>query len=667
VLRRSGPICALASIYVASALVFSLLGHAHQFPNLFPDEMFYGKLSQAVAAGDGLEWRGSGWGLPPLWPVVLSLAWHFGSLAEGYGIAKVVGALIAPLCAFPLWFLGREIVGPRLALLPVLLCMLGAWMTVTSYLVSENLAFPLATACLTCTVASLRDTRTRWIAGSAGFAVLAALARTQMLALGVIVLLALVLDVVRQPAGERRVRAMARPPVVWGGLALVVAAGLSAFVAKPDLTNYDVLAHHVSVSEVASTTGKHAASSIVMFGFVPVVAALALMMRPANWRDDRVGPLVVTIAATAVVLFSLLGRFEAWATSGSPVERYAMYLAPLLLVALVAAPGRVTRTAALLSAAIVVVALCAAPITRNYIEQPALYGMQKRLYELGPFARDHLRVSLVLAAIPIAGAGAVALSARRFASVGLSIAVVLTGALMVMQTWAAQHAEIALERSARPQVLPPRLDWVDRAANGPVAMLAIGKAQPLRGSSDLYTDFFNRGVVGLFSTMPSGSGECLVHVEASGVLTLRKPRCAPWVREYVLLAGPWRATFYGQRQVAATQHNGTLISLPRGAPRIFAVVRPPCTDEGCSGALELELHLDEPGLLTATFTPGQRRHRIRVYGRTRRMSTDGPTRVQLRAKPGDRRLELPVDWTASDGPELQSVYVTSAGKTTRIF
>jgi hypothetical protein len=49
------------------------------------------------------------------------------------------------------------------------------------------------------------------------------------------------------------------------------------------------------------------------------------------------------------------------------------------------------------------------------------------------------------------------------------------------------------------------------------------------------------------------------------------------------------------------------------------------------------------------------------------MSTDGPTRVQLRAKPGDRRLELPVDWTASDGPELQSVYVTSAGKTTRIF
>jgi hypothetical protein len=544
-------------------VAYSLVGAGHRFPNLFPDEMFYGKLSQGLAFGDGLEWRGSNWGLPPLWPAVLSLAWHFGSVPDGYGVAKVIGALVACFAVVPVWLLARTVVGDRLALVPALLCMLGSWMSVTSYLVSENLAFPLATASLACTVTALRDTRSRWIAGSAAFAVLAALARTQMLALGVILLLALVLDVVRQPSGARRARIDARPRALWIGLAAAVAAMLIAFVAKPDLTNYDVLAHHASIGDVASTTGRHVVSSIVMFGFIPVVATLALMLRPANWRDERIGPLLVTIAATAIVIYPLLGRFEAWATHGSPVERYAMYLAPLLLIALVAAPGHISRVAALAVAAGLVAALFAAPITSNYIEQPALYGMQKRLFETGPFARDHLKLALVLATVTIAGFGALALSERRRPAAGLAFAVVLTGALMVMQAWTSQHAEIALERSARARVLPPRLDWVDRRARGPVAMLALDKPQPLRGNSDLYTEFFNGKVTRLYSTSTAPGG-CAVRFTANGVM---QSNCRAWPREYVVEPGAGRTTFRGER-VLATTVRGKLVIVPPGPPRL---------------------------------------------------------------------------------------------------
>jgi hypothetical protein len=212
--------------------------------------MFYSKLSQSFAAGNGLSWRGTGWGLPPLWPMVLSLSWHTGSAPDGYAFAKVLGSVLASATVLPVWLLGRELVGPRLALVPAALCVTGAWMETTAFLVSDNLAYPLATASLACMVMALRDTRTRWIVASLLFAVPAALTRTQMLALPVILVVALVIDVVRQPPGARRARIDARPRALWIGLVVLVTGGLLTFVVKPDLTNYAILAHHVGIGDV---------------------------------------------------------------------------------------------------------------------------------------------------------------------------------------------------------------------------------------------------------------------------------------------------------------------------------------------------------------------------------------------------------------------------------
>ena len=66
--HRALPLAALVCIYALAVLAYSLVGAGHRFPNLFPDEMLYGKLSQGLAFGEGLEWRGTDWGLPPLWP-----------------------------------------------------------------------------------------------------------------------------------------------------------------------------------------------------------------------------------------------------------------------------------------------------------------------------------------------------------------------------------------------------------------------------------------------------------------------------------------------------------------------------------------------------------------------------------------------------------------------
>ncbi len=558
---KRAPVVALLAIYALSVLAYALVAHKHRFPNLFPDEMFYGKLSQNFADGDGLTWHGAGIGLPPLWPVVLSTAWHFGSVPDGYGVARVLTGLLASAVVFPVWLLGREFLGPRLALVPALLSVTGAWMTVTSFVVSENLAYPLATAALASTVMAVRDTRVRWLGWSMLFAVLAALTRTQLLALPVILLVALLLDVARQPRGLRRARIDERPRALWIGLGVLVAGGLLLFVAKPDLTNYQVLAHHASVGEVLKTAGRHGASAIVMLAFIPVAAVAALMTRASNWRDDATGPLLVTIVAGIVVLFPLLGRFEAWATHGQPVDRYAMYLAPLFLVAMMLVPGRVGRPAAMVAAVAVAAAVLAAPITGNYIEQPALYGTQKRLFELGFFA-EHLHIAVALAALVLGVAGVLLLAGRDW----VLTAVLLTIAVMVAQSWTSQHAEITLEDSAAPAALPTPLDWVDRAAAGPVGVFAVGAGQALRGNRDLYTEFFNRKAKYAFATEPITT-ECRFTIAPGGRLRQAGGACPAWPREFVLVARPSKPVFYGQRVLAKT-NRGTLIRIPPGTPRL---------------------------------------------------------------------------------------------------
>src|SRR5262249_39998840 len=159
---------------------------------------------------------------------VLSSVWHFGSTPQGYALAKVLTSALACSVVFPVWLLGRKLVGPRLALVPALFCVIGPWMEVTAFVVSDNMAFPLATASLCCTVQALRDTRSRWIWATLGFAVLAALTRTQMLFLPVALVIALVIDVLRQSSGQRRARFDARPRALWIGLAVAVGAGLLA-------------------------------------------------------------------------------------------------------------------------------------------------------------------------------------------------------------------------------------------------------------------------------------------------------------------------------------------------------------------------------------------------------------------------------------------------------
>src|SRR2546430_11976571 len=78
-LWRNPSFLALLGVFAVAWAVWAWVGSRHRYPNVFPDELLYGKLSQNLAAGNGLEWRGANGGLPPLWPGLPFVGWHFGS------------------------------------------------------------------------------------------------------------------------------------------------------------------------------------------------------------------------------------------------------------------------------------------------------------------------------------------------------------------------------------------------------------------------------------------------------------------------------------------------------------------------------------------------------------------------------------------------------------
>jgi hypothetical protein len=656
----------LIALFVASVLVYALVGTQHVLENLDPDEVLYAKLSQNFAHGSGLQFRGVGVGYPPLWPVMLSWVWGLGSAVEGYQIAKVLGAVLASTVVIPVWLLGRELVGPRLALVPAGLSVTGAWMETSALVVSDNLAYPLAVASLACAVMAVRDTRARWVVASLAFAVPAALARTQMLALPVILVLALVLDLARQPAGTRRARIQARPRALWVLLIAGVGGLLIAYAADQTLTGYPLLTYSVTFKQALDATGQHVVTAINMFAFVPIAAAAALMVRKANWRDDEVGPVLVTLIAALAVLLPVLGYYEAYA-SDFPVDRYGMYLAPLLFLALVLAPGRIGKRGALVSALAVAIVVLWTPLAKSELEQPALFGSQRRIDALGLF-HGHLWLGFGVAALVVALIGVLALTSRGRGR-GLAVATTLVAAVFVVQAWTSQAEEIGRVKEARRTLAPRQLNWVDQHVNGPVGMLNLAKPQNLAQNVDLYTDFYNKSV-GRMYAMAYTTDRCPISLAADGALTQGGgPTCAPWPRYLVIERSRLYPTLAGQRVLAETPLEGTLVQIPAGPARLVGVVQPPCVVGVCLGALGVTAFAPSPGRIAIRFGASSQPQQVSLVEGGRWSLTAGrETTLRIPVAGGFRKLVMPVSWSSPRGaPVLRSVVLEGAGKTTRLY
>jgi hypothetical protein len=243
------------------------------------------------------------------------------------------------------------------------------------------------------------------------------------------------------------------------------------------------------------------------------------------------------------------------------------------------------------------------------------------------------------------------------------------GAVGITAAWTSQSTEINLLNATRHLAAPPQLDWVDAHARGDVVgTLDIGKPQALRGNLDLYTDFFNKKVDPIYSTVTTGGTQCNVRLGAGGYLTHTQSDCTPWPRELVVQKAQFKTTLRGQQVLATTPNHGALVRIPAGPPRVLALVRPPCNARSCTGVLNLGLYLEKPGHVTVTFGRASSAYLATAGGTAHVLPPGRVNTFTIPVARGDKAVNVEVNWAQPTGtPRLKSVVLHSAGENSRLW
>ncbi len=665
--REGRPsIVPIAVLFAASCAAYILLGRSITTPIIAPDEFTYGGLARSIADGDGRTLLGQHPNLPAaLYVYVIAPAWSFTSTETAYAVSKAIGAICASAAAIPVWLLTRRLTSDRWALAAAALTVGGTWMVVTSALLLENAAYPLATAALTCTVSAIARPRSRsgWYAVM--FAVLAAAARLQLAALVPLIAVALLIDVARARSGWRaRLTEHRFLLLVTGGAS---ATGLIAVAAwrAGTLGAYGDLASAPDAHGLVNALAWQSVGFVLMLGVIPLVAVAAMHANRRAWRDDQLGPvLVVLCAATAMFVTQsawAVARFEGLSWH---IQRYEMYIAPLVAVAFVAGLARsmLTWRALCIWTAVTATALAFAPPVRNAFEEPAQFAIGRRVHEIlgvsataGPFVWT-LVAGAVMAVV-------VRLRPQRAGAVVLGLAFL---ALVVQDEQAWRFRARAAEAFSRPY--PSDLQWVDHAGTAPAAIL-VGTSNTLTSDT---TKLFNRSIRSQLLPNASVGGRlfygriCRWAATPTGTLQITGG-CAPSPHRFYLEDPLARFTLHDQ--TVQVEHPGLarVVTVPLAAPpRLLGllnvlcrprpimravngegrVVRSPLTCP--SNVITGQFWLDRPGVLELRFRGGTTAERIGVLGRVRSIPPGVTTTVRLPVATasafGPIGIKVPVGW-----------------------
>lgn len=678
--RPSRPAGALALLYVVAAALYAVLAHSVKVPILFPDEFHYGHIAQSIADGKGATWNGAPEHVRSLlYLYAIATSWLVASGTDAYAIAKALGAALCCLAVVPVWLLARELVGSRLAFVPAVLTLAGTWMATTGLILTDNLAFPLATAALAAMVMALRVPASRWWIAAVVLAGLATFARLQGGALVPVFLAALLADSLRLGRSQlrARLRTQRAPLLVTGaisvaGLVLVLASNGSALGIYSSIQDY-----RPGPVKVLAATGQQLLALVVMTGVVPAVLAVAMALRPANWRDERSGPVLAVVLAAALGFGLQSGWFVAGFHARWDIERYMIYVVPLALVALMLAPRRVSWRTGVPTLAAVALLLLTTEEVQSPLEQRAVLAATRRLGDVVGTFGDHPGLGLMVAA-GLIGLGALLILARTGASSSPERGLLAVGALVLVvllaESQAAWHDQIRFSDHQRAQH-PADLEWVDHAAHGPVGIL--NTATDNRAFQ--VTSFFNASIQGSYDALPGRvplGPECQLTTGGDG--TLSSSECT-LPRTLLLENTVTLPTLYRETQLADHGLKGRLIRYA-GAPRLLSLVADPCLQHGepygpadaesppCRGLVAAHLWLDEPGVLTFSFLGGSAPHQGRLSGKLYDFAPGASRNVSTPVAAGDTTTTMELDWVTTTGaPLLSGVSLKLAsGRTLRL-
>lgn len=667
----------LGGLMIVSALLCGLLiAPPQDVPELFPDEYLYGGLAQSLAEGDGLTFRGNE---PPIWNVlyayVVAPAWALREGEGGYALAKVLNALLLSSTAVPVFLLGRRLVGARTALVATALTLAGSWMAMSAHIQTENLALPLATCALMSMVMTLREPGSRWMWITLGLVALATFCRIQLAALAGVLLVAVLIDIAAQPRAQRRERVRAHRAVLALGAGIAGVGLLLLAVDSARFTRayaYATEEFRPPVGDVLEWTGKHLIALVVMTGVVPTAAAVALGLRRQNWRDPDSGPVLSVLAAGLVVIVPVVGWFTAVATHWI-IERYVVYLVPLLFLVLVLAPGRVGRREALAGAGVAGAALLFVPEVGLIAEGR---GTAAARFLAQDVFSDRPRVGVFVLGSALAFGVAWLFSEqankRTSEKRQLVIAVVLL-AVLLATTVRAVRFDLDYAHDKRAD-LPAELDWVDKATGGQRAGLLQLEHHELN-YDNFTTEFFNHNIDTVYK-LPRVRTEqvgrdCELSIGADGTLTTAQAGCKQLPARVVIENGVTRARLHNEIGRVETVYTGNLVTTSDERPRLLSLVAPPCNEKAglCSTVLRAKLWLDAPATLRVQFRGGiEDNFAIARTGEEFDIPRAVETSFGLPVRAGRREVRLQTSWLKPrSSPKLLGVTLEQDGRSIRLY
>ncbi len=441
-------------------------------PWIAPDEMIYGLLGRSLYSTGTLGIFG---GPSPFYsalvPAFVGLPLSTGDLEFGYGLLKVLQALVMSLAAVPVYLWGRSFVGRRWAFVAATLTLAAPALVYSGLVMTEVLFYPVFVLSAWA-MASVIEEPTWQRQALFVVAVGAATAtRLQAVVLVPAFLTAVGLDALlaRSPIRARRFM----PAIVALGLLAAAWLGWRLASGEPVIGGYSVVTHaSYGVGRAARFVLYHAGSLILLTGVVPACGLLLLLGAAARRRDSdgRIRAFLAVTCSLSVWLVVEVGVFASQYV-GQLAERDLIGLAPLYFLGFTAWLARGAPRGywpASIACLLVAVPLVLLPLGK-LVTASALPDAPSLV------ALYNLRTARSLSTLELAFYGTVgaallllALLPRRALVVVLPLLllVALTGGSVAASRYAADQG-----RQRQRMFLGSTPTWIDRAAHGPVAYL----------------------------------------------------------------------------------------------------------------------------------------------------------------------------------------------------
>lgn len=131
--------------YLTFVIVKSIISYFIPAPSAFSDEYIYAKLARSVFYDSGFLINGIKTNtFLPLYPALLSLSYSFDRMIVIYPVMKVLNSIISSLIIFPAFLIAKEFFNNNKALkLAILISLLPSNFIFSSYILAENLFYPL--------------------------------------------------------------------------------------------------------------------------------------------------------------------------------------------------------------------------------------------------------------------------------------------------------------------------------------------------------------------------------------------------------------------------------------------------------------------------------------------------------------------------------------------